>query len=214
MVEKSSAEAQKAVWRTYEVLAKDISELLPAKAKDVPRALSPMDRRALVRSVGSLFEAVAYVLKTSAVSDPRDVLLTTAEIALAQEVTYCLDSKGRPKEGVAKLRVEENVRFAFALFAKTTHHDFTLDVGGDGWEYFRYAVTLRNKLMHPKTIDALDISDESTIVVVRAFMWFQLQIHDLLMASTAALKKRQRILGYMARIAEAKKKAADPESVK
>ena len=59
------------------------------------------------------------------------------------------------------------------MFARALAVDYELDVGGRGWEAFQGAVRIRNRIMHPKHVSDLEITDEELGHVHRAAAWYK-----------------------------------------
>jgi hypothetical protein len=72
------------------------------------------------------------------------------------------------------------VRFAFRTYAIAHNNNFELIVNDNGWDNFRKALLIRHRLMHPKDIGALLVSDEEMRIVARASVWVGRNIVSLL----------------------------------
>jgi hypothetical protein len=135
-----------------------------------PTTLSAVERRILIRSVFSFIEAIMYRVKIGPLLwDTRN--LSPGEIALINEEDYELDESGAVKTRRARLKFVNNFRFAFAIAAKASGIDFHIDCGGKGWQALRNAIPVRDRLMHPKRIADLNVSDEEVRNAMTAFLW-------------------------------------------
>lgn len=109
---------------------------------------------------------------------------------LALEETYELSDKGDVEPRPAKLRTLSNIQFAFRLLAKAKSADFALNVSQNEWELLRRSLKIRDRLMHPKALRDLNISDVEIRDVLRAFTWFEGQYRVLLLAIIQSLDKK------------------------
>jgi len=143
-----------------------------------PSSLSAVERRLLIRSVFSFIEAIIYRVKIGALLwDTGN--LSPGEIALVKEEDYELEESGAVKTRRARLRLFSNFRFAFAVAAKAAGVDFHLDVGGDGWRALREALPVRDRLMHPKRVADLAVTDQEVRNAMIAFDWVLRQTSHL-----------------------------------
>lgn len=116
-----------------------------------PSKFSTVERRLLVRSVFSFIEALIYRLKVGVLIEPNETL-SPGEVALAKEEDYELDDSGRVKTRNARLRFLSNFRFAFDVAAKASDVDFKPDVGGEGWQALRSALSVRDHSHIPRLL--------------------------------------------------------------
>ncbi len=108
------------------------------------------------------------------------VRFTDAELALIREERYELSYKGEVRIRQKFLRLADNLRFSFKLFAKATNSTYELDVGGIGWDSFLKAIAVRNRITHSKYERDLVISDEDFDFVQKAAQWYRDCTGDLL----------------------------------
>lgn len=154
-----------------------------------PTALDAIERRLVVRSVYAAVDALAYRLKQVGLSPHRTTPLSPGDVALCMEEAYELRDNGEVKVREAKLRFLPNVRFAFRAATVADVASFKLDVSGPGWGNLAAGVGVRDRLMHPKTLGDLTVTDDEIRTVFRAFWWFEEQLIAWLMAENAALQR-------------------------
>jgi hypothetical protein len=96
-------------------------------------------RRARVRSLFAFVEGVSSALKSIAFQkrDSANVNFSVGELALLQDEDYILDDKGKVKTLAAKIRTENNIKFAFNAFARAGLVEYELEVDGAGWDSFK-----------------------------------------------------------------------------
>lgn len=185
------SEVYKELRQEIELLAKvaPVDHTAPVQFPD-PVCLSTIERRVLVKSIFSFVEALSYSMKASALDSTGASRLTQEERLLAAEQEYYLDSSGNAKLRRPKLQTLSNIRFAFSILAKAKMADFTLDVSNQGWQVLQRALKVRDRLMHPKGPDDLNVSDEEIRDAFRAFIWFECQITLILGAAINSLEKQ------------------------
>ena len=118
-------------------------------------------------------------------SENKEDAFSAAELLLLSERAAELRDNGSVRERTAKLPTLANVRFAFLSFARAQHVDLRIDFGGEEWTRVKRAFEVRDKLMHPKSVDDLEIAEADAKNVLMAGEW----IHESflsLMGETAA----------------------------
>lgn len=143
-------------------------------------------RRSYIRTVFALVEGVTFVMKQFALSvhEGGTIIFSPAELALLREEQYDLE-KGRPRTQQKHLRVADNLRFAFDVFARAFQTTYTLDVNIHQWSWFLDSVKLRNRIMHPKALKDLIISDEEMMQIQEVAAWYRVITRDLFLSQRA-----------------------------
>jgi hypothetical protein len=115
------------------------------------------NRRTVVRTMFASLEAMTFGLKQSILKmAPR--CLSPADLALLQEETYTLDSKGEVQAQPKYLQLEFNFRYAVKKFAEVFEVGMKLNCGGKEWQALREAVKTRNRITHPKNAQDCHVS--------------------------------------------------------
>lgn len=153
-----------------------------------PASLNKIDRRLLARSVFAFIDAMAYQLKQDGLNYPVGNRLSSAERTLCAEESYELSQNGEIEPRPARLRFLPNLRFAFRVVAKAAEIDFSLDVSGSGWDAVRDGVRVRDRLMHPKRVDDLIVTDDEIRTCLWAFIWIENEIMRWLLRFNAKLR--------------------------
>ena len=126
-------------------------------------------RRIFIRSLFAYIEGTCFRLK-------QDVKLfkkcSPQEDSIISEKSYVLDKKGSIKERDLYLRPMENIKFAFRIYAGYFGPGFKLKTDGKGWDAYKRALIIRNRITHPKKIEDLKIPDEEWTRIVNARTWF------------------------------------------
>lgn len=143
-------------------------------------------RRIFIRSLFAYIEGTCYRLK-------QDVKLfkkySPQEDSIISEKTYVLDEKGSVKERDLYLRPQENLRFAFRIYAGCFGSGFKLKTDGNGWNAYKNALKIRNRIIHPKKNNDLKISDGEWAYIINAHTWFNDEYQRLLEFRGKAQKK-------------------------
>ncbi len=126
--------------------------------------------RQLVRAVFAYIEGVTFSVKASAAWKCMQdgVEITPQERYIAAEVEYRINDKGEVVERPAQIMLTQNIRFAFALTEKAHRIPAQFDPSIEWWACLREAIKVRNRLMHPRLPEDLDISPEELIKTIKA----------------------------------------------
>jgi hypothetical protein len=140
------------------VIHKMIQSTLPSKKLDLPQGATFSD---FTNAVTDLWKKT---LRGAGFSPP--------ELLYLVEMSVDLNDKGevRPSWG-AKISLEKNIVFAFRAYAQAYEIQYKLDKGGVGWQNFKTAIKVRDRLMHPKRIKDLTVTDDEIEFVMNANMW-------------------------------------------
>jgi hypothetical protein len=134
---------------------------------------SQTHRRAYVRSVFAFIEGMLHLSKVSTVH--LGVLfgsISPYELVILEGVRLEVDDKGAVISKPLYPSFLNNVRFTFRVSAKCIGSSFNLNVNGQGWDNLRKAVKVRDRLMHPKEVLDLEVSDAEINTTKAAFEWF------------------------------------------
>lgn len=94
------------------------------------------------------------------------------ESALLLEEAYELTDKGDVRVVSAKIPFLKNIKFAFKTFARAGHSDYELPTNARGWEKLQASIKVRDRLMHPKSVDDTVINESEHSTVLYASSWF------------------------------------------
>ena len=107
------------------------------------------------------------------------VVFTPAEISFIKEEAYSLDDNGKIIASTPFIKIKNNLRFAFRIFAKAYKKSYELKVDGKGWESFQKAIKIRNRLVHPKSLDDLIIGSKECEILFEVNNWYSDAFADL-----------------------------------
>lgn len=152
-------------------------------------------RRTLVRIFAAHAEGIIFHLKQSTLllASHIKVTFTEGEIAFLKEVSFELDEKGHVSERGGKYpKFLSNFRFACQSFCRANRSDLILKYDVHGFESFQHMVKLRDRLTHPKSTNALTISDEEIEDIRKAIIWYHLHLRSLVSESQKCFEARIR----------------------
>lgn len=182
--------------KVYETLREDVDALAEARRREGqqyaypdPVHLGDQARRNLVRAIFAFAEGVTFQVKQCALGGEAARSFSEAEAALASDMTYGLADSGRVVPRPARIRFLPNLRFAIDLLARAEQVEWCIDTTSLGWKALTQAVRLRDRLMHPKTLSDLCVSDAEIRNALVAFVWLDGQIAGLIAACVLRLRE-------------------------
>jgi hypothetical protein len=121
--------------------------------------------RQLIRAAFAYIEAVTFSVKITAAKDCliRRVSISPQERAFAGDVDYEVDDKGEVVERTARIKLTRNIRFAFALYERAHNIRPPFDPSSEWWCHLRESIRVRDRLMHPKMPEDLDVAPKELI---------------------------------------------------
>lgn len=155
----------------FEALRPDVDEFFEAARREQKSSL----RRAAIRALFAFIEGVVFAHKRVTLASERPYrpeALSAGDRAVLLEQSYDLDDQGRLSTRPLFLSIAKNVRFTFASFSRVFGSSFVLDTGGEGWQAFRKAVVIRNRIVHPKSAVEAEVSLEELETAWKAYGWF------------------------------------------
>lgn len=165
----------KAIEEMAFILGQDCDEYYKAiQAND-----SQIYRRAYVRSVFAFIEGVMH--STRAATSHLGMLfgkLTLQEMIVLDGLVLEIGDKGEIKTRTHYPDFKNNLKFTYRTFGRSVGSSFTLNLSGKGWQSLVASVSVRNRLMHPKEIADLFISDQEVKAAKFAFDWYLIN-HNL-----------------------------------
>jgi len=150
----------------------------------------------LVRIVAAYVEGYSFLLKQVVLRlhDPLNERLSVEDQSKLTEIR--LDAAGQTivdNQGAAKrrfLRFHDNFKFAITMFGRLCGGKYAVAYGSAGYEAFQRTVSVRDRLMHPKAIEDLDVTDNETMDLQAAWQWYQTEMIALGKDSFVALNQR------------------------
>ncbi len=100
------------------------------------------------------------------------VAFSHSELALLAETAPALQEDGTVRDVPAQIRFAPHALFAFKAHARAYSYECVLDVSDHHWELMRRSARVRNRLMHPKHLASVHVSDDEMADARRALRWF------------------------------------------
>lgn len=165
------------VFPLWDTLGEEITSLRPVSINS-----SEIKKRIFTRSVFSFVEGVLYVLRQICLSKPE--CLTHEEHLLLKETTASIDDRGIARSIPIFSPTDKSTRFVFRVFQTVFDIGWSPDYSGEGWKSFQTGLKVRNRIVHPKSVESLNITSEEFTAVTHAHLWFSVNSMTLLMANT------------------------------
>ena len=142
-------------------------------------------RRIITRSLFSIGEGNLWITKQTILAcscpvflntdPPQQVAgfsLTEAERDLLNDKERRLNKKGVQEPSQARITLEANIRFTFALAERViTNGSFQPDYSGSGWRDLWVGVSVRDRITHPKEVSSLNVSESEFNAAAYGFIW-------------------------------------------
>jgi hypothetical protein len=146
---------------------------------------TPTTRRELVRATFSAVEGLLWQLKERIANDASIFArLTPHELAALAEESYSVDQRGMVKAQPRFLQTAVAVRLVVSVVQKY-RPEYSLDFTHAGWQCLKDAIEVRNRIMHPRALEDLEVSDEDIAACQQGFGWFLAFVIEV-MRETAA----------------------------
>ncbi|MCD8739695.1 hypothetical protein LT679_03685 [Mucilaginibacter roseus] len=126
-----------------------------------------------VRVVFSVIEGTIHILKqtclTAAIHAKK---LTPGDYALLQELSFDLSPKGEVVENPKFIRLDTNFKYCVKSLNKVFLLNYHIDTNGADWNHFKKAISIRNRLTHPKGVQDMVITSADAEILVKVSGWF------------------------------------------
>ena len=164
--------ATAAIIRMNDILAFDAKVVFEGLGKD---SRNQFWRRTFVRTMFANIEAQLSMMKQLAVRCHRLDFIKLSEIdlrKLADEIQLIWDASHIPGQPI-RLPLIENVKFALKVFSSIPIiQPISVDTSSQGWQSLVIAVSVRDRLTHPKTEHDLFVTDSDVSRILAAWKWF------------------------------------------
>jgi len=167
-------------------LATDFESLVKRMLASAKRGhVSPTDAshaRNLIRTLFALVEGTVFVMKIEALftAEEQGAELSFHETALVFEKRPDINDRGDIFVHSANITLERNIRFAFKICSRVFKCTNTLDTNSDWWHALQRSRRVRDRLMHPRFPDDLDMRPKEIIDAITAQRGFMKATLDLL----------------------------------
>ncbi len=98
--------------------------------------------------------------------------ISVHELIVLEDTKLDIDDKGNVSNKPLHPSFLSNLKFTFKMHSKSIGSAFQLRTDGKGWQSLRVVHKVRNRLMHPKGITDLHVTDSEIEATKKAFDWF------------------------------------------
>lgn len=167
---------------------------------------NPVNRRNLVRATFSAVEGLLWRLKQEvfAHSVGRTALSIHEQAALLEE-SFAVDPNGQVKSQPRFFPTATSIRLTVRA-AQRISPAYAIDFSHVGWQRLQLAINVRHRIIHPKDLASLTVTDEEIANCIGGFNWFLALCIEVRGEIKAELEKR---LSQMQRTFEHKKEISD-----
>lgn len=135
-------------------------------------------RRAAVRAIFAAIEAMLWIQKQGLLATCAEKL-SRPEVVMLTEEGYGSDDRGNIKVKKRNIRLRDNIRLTFRI-ASEAFPKFSPDFGNPMWDKLVRSIGVRNRLMHPKGVEDLAVSDDELIHAAEGYTWFTAMSTEIL----------------------------------
>lgn len=155
---------------------------------------TPFNRRTYVRTCFAVLEGVVSWVKSSTLMIMDEDEAPTSHLSMLKEETYTVDSRGKVQTQQKFIPIDANLRFAITMYAKTLKTEQELDCSTQEWQHFKTALRVRNRIVHPKKIDDLEVTDEELGATMKSSLWI---LHRVMEITEVGLMKNTQTLNVL-----------------
>ena len=130
---------------------------------------TPTNRRDVIRTIFAAVEGLQWRLRHTVLVQARSKL-TAHEYAAMREESYTVSKNGIVEETPRFLPLQVSLRLVVNAAAKY-RNDYTVDFSHQGWSNLTHAIEVRNRLMHPKSMEDLFVSKNDVSKTISEFHW-------------------------------------------
>lgn len=165
----------------------DLEKPLLALSDDVDRAEKEMvvnddsySRRNYIRALSAMIEGTIYILKRTVLlaASTGPGALSIAELALLKEESFYLTDNGVPKVQKKYTKTSDNLLFTKSCLEKAFGYSLDLNATPDNLKEFKQAISIRNRITHPKELHEFEVSKEESELARRVYQWFGTFVAD------------------------------------
>lgn len=133
--------------------------------------------RQFFRSMFALIEGAVWIFKQEALDQHKRgfAVFSTSELCVLSEISPVVDARGNVSDQPATGRFVPNLLFTFRCHASAFDYDPVLHIGDHEWAELKMSVKVRNRLMHPKQLSSMEVSDDELQTARGALRWFGLR---------------------------------------
>jgi hypothetical protein len=139
---------------------------------------TPTHRRELVRAAVAAIEGLHWRLKQD-VAKHAAINLSFHERAAMAEETYAVDERGHVNTVPRFMPLATAIRLVVRIVQRY-RTQYKVDFDHQGWTNLKNAIVVRNRIVHPKSLADLTISDEEIGQSISGFAWLLALVIEVL----------------------------------
>jgi hypothetical protein len=132
--------------------------------------------RTFVRTMAAEFETRLFLLQDFMLKlheETSNIKFTPEELAVLKSESYVVRANGEVQSSVKFYPFKEHLLFTLKLFARRFNVKAMPDTSGSGWQAVQAFIEIRNRLMHPKSMRDLVISEAEVTTINEAQDWLR-----------------------------------------
>ena len=153
---------------------------------------TPGNRRDLVRTAFAAIEGLHWQIKQDVLFHTVDDLSPHEHAAMLEE-TYQVDERGNVNVIPRFLPLPSAIRLVVRM-VKRYRPTYEVDYGHKGWANLRAAIEIRNRLVHPKTLADLSVSDGDVNATLSGLYWMLALVIEVLRENNLRLEETRQTL--------------------
>lgn len=146
--------------------------------------------RSFLRAFWALVDGSTYAMRKVALEvHCKNQCFTQGEASILRGVVYDLNRRGGVTERDMHLDTIGAIRFTFHTFRKAFALAVEVDYSDSGWQAFQHCLSIRHRVVHPKSVEDLTISPtdngegKDVDLMVEGGYWFISQFAALMKAA-------------------------------
>lgn len=142
--------------------------------EEAGRTQLPRDRRSAVRAVFAFIDGCHEFVR-GYVRDQARLFAhaySVADLAVLSEESPYVDERGNVKVRPLRVPLVTSIRALVKLLEKNNDASHTVDLAHPGFAALSRALQIRNRIVHPKSIEDMELTDEEMQDVKDAFVWY------------------------------------------
>jgi len=158
-------------------LRSDVDHILRAENKGQeyvypdPVVLNQRERRIAVRAIFALIEGVSHDMRQLLITSTTAMISENTRLAL-QELQIDVTPNGTLKLKPLKVSAVSMLRLTLNVFHTSRYQVDGTWLQESYFEKLTSSARVRDRLMHPKTVHALVVTDEEIRTIAKVFEWF------------------------------------------
>ncbi len=170
-------------WGVVRLLTDDAKRCL-LELVEVPeddREMRSFWRRMYARAVFAAIDGATYrmMFQAYAARARPDVIFSIDEL-MRLEKYYDFDEDQEAVATFSKIRMVEDIRFAFNVFARVHYSDYILPVHAPDWILIKEAARIKEGLQYPREAGELEVYEENLDTLMESLGWFVERMVEML----------------------------------